>query len=169
MGWNGPVVGQIPHFGPFSLQKISERGAKEVENQVPPNPVFSTPTNLESYKKHTYRVLGWKKGLVRVWWVRLKFLCQNLSWDSAQATGVVRLTPNFVDQLVMLIKYGLRQKIYISGHLLRRPPLWFWYPLNCHITHDMVSVSLCKTSMGHPQQPVVGAQTACIVLVHQCL
>ena len=28
----------------------------------------------------------------------VKFLCQNLSWDSAQATGVVRLTPNFVDR-----------------------------------------------------------------------
>jgi len=40
------------------LKKISERGAKEVENKVPPNLVFSTPTDLASYKKYTYRVLG---------------------------------------------------------------------------------------------------------------
>ena len=30
MGQNGAVVGQVPHFGPFSLDKISKRGAKKV-------------------------------------------------------------------------------------------------------------------------------------------
>jgi hypothetical protein len=34
MGQNGAVVGQVPHFGPFPLEKISKRGGKSVGNQV---------------------------------------------------------------------------------------------------------------------------------------
>jgi len=29
---NGPVVGQILHFGPIFLEKISKRGAEKVKN-----------------------------------------------------------------------------------------------------------------------------------------
>ena len=39
MGQSGVVVGQVPHFDPFPFEKFSKR----VENQVPPNPVFSIP------------------------------------------------------------------------------------------------------------------------------
>ena len=39
--------------------------------------------------------------------------CQNLNWISAQTTGVVQLTPNFVDHLVLLIKHDLHQKNHI--------------------------------------------------------
>jgi len=31
MGQNGAVVGQVPYFGPFPLEKISKRGAKKGE------------------------------------------------------------------------------------------------------------------------------------------
>ena len=67
----------------------------------------------------------------------------NLDCDSAQATGEVRLTPNFANHLVMLFKYGLHQKSRIPGLLLSQPPLiflaffWFSYrlfskiPLKC--------------------------------------
>ena len=34
----------------------------------------------------------------------------NLDCDSAQATGEVRLTPNFANHVVMLFEYGLHQK-----------------------------------------------------------
>ena len=37
MGQNGAVLGQMPHFGPFPLKKISKRGAKKVGNQPLPN------------------------------------------------------------------------------------------------------------------------------------
>jgi poly(3-hydroxyalkanoate) synthetase len=47
----------------------------------------------------------------------------NLDCDSAQATWEVRLTPNFANHLVMLIKYGLHQKSHIPGLLLSQPPL----------------------------------------------
>jgi len=47
----------------------------------------------------------------------------NLDCDSAQATGEVRLTPNFANHLVMLFKYGLHQKSHIPGLLLSQPPL----------------------------------------------
>jgi hypothetical protein len=40
MGQNGEVLGQIPHFGPFPLEKISKKGAKKVENQPSPNILF---------------------------------------------------------------------------------------------------------------------------------
>jgi hypothetical protein len=40
MGQNGAVLGQIPHFGPFPLEKISKRGARKVENQPSPNILF---------------------------------------------------------------------------------------------------------------------------------
>jgi len=53
----------------------------------------------------------------------VKTQCQNLHGNPTQTTGVVRLTPNFVDHLVMFIKHGLHQKSHISGHLLRRNPL----------------------------------------------
>ena len=46
-------------------------------------------------------------------------------WTPTQNTGVVQLTPNFVDHLAMFIKHGLHQKSHISGHLLRLPPLVF--------------------------------------------
>jgi len=49
----------------------------------------------------------------------------NLDCDSAQATGEVRLTPNFANHLVMLFKYGLHQKSHIPGLLLGQPPLKF--------------------------------------------
>ena len=29
MGQNGAVVGQVPHFGPFSLKKISKRAERD--------------------------------------------------------------------------------------------------------------------------------------------
>ena len=29
MGQNGAVVGQVPHFGPFTTQKFSKRGVKK--------------------------------------------------------------------------------------------------------------------------------------------
>jgi len=37
MGQIGAVLGQIPHFGPFPLKKISKRGAIKVGNQHSPN------------------------------------------------------------------------------------------------------------------------------------
>jgi len=49
----------------------------------------------------------------------------NLDCDSAQATGEVRLTPNFANHLIMLFKYGLHQKSHIPGLLLIQPPLKF--------------------------------------------
>jgi hypothetical protein len=56
--------------------------------------------------------------------------CQNLNWNSAKTTGVVQLTPNFVDHLVMLIKHDLHQKNHISrtsrpplGNCLKRPKI----------------------------------------------
>jgi hypothetical protein len=48
MGQNDSVVGQILHFGPFSLEKISERGAKKVEYQPSPNTLFKTQDYMVS-------------------------------------------------------------------------------------------------------------------------
>ena len=45
--------------------------------------------------------------------------CQNLNWISAQTTGVVRLSPNFVDHLVMLFKTICIKKITSPEQLLR--------------------------------------------------
>ena len=65
----------------------------------------------------------------------MKTQCQNLNRNPTQTTGVVRLTPSFVDHLVMFIKHGLYQKSHISGHLLRRIPsgiLSFYHKLSQH-------------------------------------
>jgi len=48
IGRNGAVVGQVPHFGPFPLEKISKGVPKRVEYQVPPNPVFGIPNDSSS-------------------------------------------------------------------------------------------------------------------------
>ena len=48
MGQNGAVNGQIPHFGPFPLEKISKRDAKKMENQPSPNILFKPQDNLVS-------------------------------------------------------------------------------------------------------------------------
>ena len=48
MGQNGAVLGQIPHFGPFPLEKISKRGAKKVENQPSPIILFKPQDSLVS-------------------------------------------------------------------------------------------------------------------------
>ena len=48
--------------------------------------------------------------------------CQNLNWISAQTTGVVQLTPNFVDHLVMLIKHDLHKKNHISRTFAQLTP-----------------------------------------------
>jgi len=52
----------------------------------------------------------------------VKTQCQNLNGIPTQTTGVVQLTPNFVDHLLMFIKHGLHQKIYTSG----RREFLFW-------------------------------------------
>jgi len=59
----------------------------------------------------------------------------NLDCDSAQATGEVRLTPNFANHLVMLFKYGLHQKSHIPGLLLSQPPLEFSWHLVSAVLH----------------------------------
>jgi len=41
----------------------------------------------------------------------VKTQCQNLNGNPTQTNGVVRLTPNFVDHLVMFIKHGLHEKV----------------------------------------------------------
>ena len=40
----------------------------------------------------------------------MKTQCQNLKGNPTQTTGVVRLTPNFVEHIVMLIKHDLHKK-----------------------------------------------------------
>ena len=40
----------------------------------------------------------------------MKIQSQNLNGNPTQTTEVVRLTSNFLDHLVLLIKYGLHQK-----------------------------------------------------------
>ena len=62
MGQNGAVLGQIPHYGPFSAEKKTAKGVpKRVENQVQPNLVFSIPNDSSLCKKYFCRVLRWKK------------------------------------------------------------------------------------------------------------
>ena len=70
----------------------------------------------------------------------------NLDCDSAQATGEVRLTPNFANHLVMLFKYGLHQKSRIPGLLLSQPPLDFFF----FFLSLWIYLWLAKTS----QQPI---------------
>jgi len=121
MGQNGAAFGQLPHFGPFPLEKISKRGAKKVENQ---------PSTFTKYTFQTSRwfgikkevlpsCLGWKEALVGEWWPKMWKLSAKI-W-----TGIPPrpLGSNFVDHLVMFIKHSLHQKGHIPGHLLRRPPL----------------------------------------------
>ena len=57
MGQNGAVLGQISHFGPFHLLKTAKGVPKRVDNQVPPNLVFSIPNDSLSCKKYFCRVL----------------------------------------------------------------------------------------------------------------
>jgi len=45
---NGAVVGQVPHFGPFPLEKSAKGVPNRVEYQVLPNPVFSVPNDSSS-------------------------------------------------------------------------------------------------------------------------
>jgi hypothetical protein len=42
MGQNGAVVGQVPHFGPFSFEQISKRGAKKDGKPTFTNYTFQT-------------------------------------------------------------------------------------------------------------------------------
>ena len=49
MGQNGAAFGQLPHVGPFPLEKISKRGAKKVENQLSPNILFK-PQDVGCHK-----------------------------------------------------------------------------------------------------------------------
>jgi hypothetical protein len=45
----------------------------------------------------------------------VKIQCQNLNGNLTQTTGVVRLTPNFVNRLVMLINHGLHFRTFASS------------------------------------------------------
>ena len=70
MGQNGAVVGQVPHFGPFPLEKISKRGTKK----------GGKPSSIKSGFQHVKRFLIIKEVLLscfevkeealgRVWWL----------------------------------------------------------------------------------------------------
>jgi hypothetical protein len=75
MEWNGPVVGQILHFGPFPLKKISKRGAKKVRNQPSPNlNLFSNPRMIW-YHKGSPPALFWDEK--RPWLGRDGLQCGN--------------------------------------------------------------------------------------------
>ena len=74
MGQNKAILGQIPHFGPLSLEKNSKR----VENQVPPNWVFSIPNDSSSCKKYSCRVSRWIEALVRVLWPKMWILSAKI-------------------------------------------------------------------------------------------
>jgi len=54
MGQNGAVVGQVPHFGPFPLLKISQRGAKK----------GGIPSSTKSGFQHPKRFLVIKERLL---------------------------------------------------------------------------------------------------------
>jgi len=80
--------------------------------------------------KGSVAILFWDER--RLWLGSGGLKCENsvpkFERKPTQTTGVVRLTPNFVDPklcgpLVMFINHGLHQKSHVSGHLLRRPPL----------------------------------------------
>jgi hypothetical protein len=49
--------------------------------------------------------------------------CQDLNWNSTQTTEVVRLTPNFVDHLVMLIKHDCLKKVTFQD-ICSVDPFW---------------------------------------------
>jgi hypothetical protein len=52
----------------------------------------------------------------------VKTQCKNLNENPTKTTGVVQLTPNFVDHLVMLIKHDLHKKNHISRTFAQLTP-----------------------------------------------
>jgi hypothetical protein len=57
MGQNGAILGQVPHFGPFPLKKISIWGAKKAENQ--PHQIYFSNPRMIWYHKGSPPVLFW--------------------------------------------------------------------------------------------------------------
>ena len=106
LGQNKAVLGQIPHFGPFPLEKISTRGCQKGGNST--------------FTKYTFQTLGWfgiiKEFLLSCFGIKggpgwgvvacnVETQCQNLNWISVPTTGMVLLAPNFMNHLVISFKH----------------------------------------------------------------
>ena len=127
MGQNGAVLGQMPHFGPFPLKKISKRDAKKGGKSALTKYTFQNSGWFSIIKEVLLSCFGMKRG--PGWGVvacNVKTQCQNLNCISVQTTGVVLLAPNFINHLVISYKHYLHQKSHMSGHLLSWPPLTLW-------------------------------------------
>ena len=125
MEWKDPVVGEIrvfSHLPKKKSRKGCQKGWKTKFLQIR----FSAHPLIGHCNRSTPVVFWGEKML----WLGCGGSIRenpvpNLDCDSAQATGEVRLTPNFANHLVMLFKYGLHQKSHIPGLLLGQPPLKF--------------------------------------------
>jgi len=68
MGQNVAVAGQVPHFGPFPLEKQQKGCQKEwitKFHQIR----FSACQTISHHKKYSCGVLKWKEALGSVWWL----------------------------------------------------------------------------------------------------
>ena len=118
---------QYSIFAHFPLRKSTKGVPKRWKTNL--HQIYSLKPRMVWYYKGSVAILFWDEKRL---WLKSGGLkcenswadqCQNLNGNPTETIGVVRLTPNFVDYLVMFIKHGLHQNSHISGHLLRRPPL----------------------------------------------
>jgi len=66
MGQNGAVLGQMPHFGPFPLKKISKRGAKKGGKSALTKYTFQNSGWFGIIKEVLLSCFGMKRGPVNL-------------------------------------------------------------------------------------------------------
>jgi len=116
MGQNGAVVGQVPHFGPFPLEKISKRGTKKGGKPSSTKSSFQHPKRFLILKEVLLSHFEVKEALDLAWWLNTLIFSANKY--SAQTTGGIRLPANFMKHQIMLFEHDLHRKRNISRHLL---------------------------------------------------
>jgi hypothetical protein len=83
LGHNKAVLGQIPHFGPFPLEKISTRGCQKGGNSTFTKYTFQTLGWFGIIKEVLLSYLGWKEALIGEWWPKMWKLSTKI-WTGIQ-------------------------------------------------------------------------------------
>jgi len=122
MEWNGPVIGQILHFGPFSFKKQQKGCQKDKKS---------------NFTKSTFQTPGWFGHNLLFWDEKRSWLGRGGLWcgysvprfelDFCPDHWGGPFGPKLHDMnhhLVVSFKHDLHQKSHISGHLLS-----WWPPL----------------------------------------
>ena len=189
MEWNDPVVGQIPHFGPFSLRKPAKgvpkrwkinlhhiyfinprmiwyhKGSPPVLLKINLHHIYFINPRMIWYHKGSPPVLFWdeKRSCLGPGGLLVETQCQNLNWISVPTTGVVLLAPNFMNHLVISFKHDLHQESHISGHSLRWPPLIFYYCILGMLSlSSNIWMTSCVCNISPADCPACISQRPCI-------